>query len=97
MTAITISDPQQLKEVVLDVLKENPDILIAAIKELLEPAKKESHEEHKERMRALIQEDFDRYENVFKALREENSSDKKFDLTVEEIFNRHDDTFRSLA
>lgn len=97
MPPIIISDPQQLKEVVLDVLKENPDILKAAIRELLEPAKEESPEEYKERVRALIQEDFNRYEGVFKALREENASDKKFDRTVEEIFKRHDDTFRSLA
>lgn len=68
MTAITISDPQQLKEVVLDVLKENPDILKAAIKELLEPIAEEAPGARKERMRALIQQDFDRYEEVFKAL-----------------------------
>lgn len=68
MTAITISDPQQLKKVVLDVLKENPDILKAAIKELLEPNDEETPEARKERMRALIQQDFDSYENVFKAL-----------------------------
>lgn len=71
MVNVTISDPNQLKEVVLDVLRENPDLLKAAIKELFAPKddpEAESPEARKKRMRALIQDDFDRYEDVFKAL-----------------------------
>jgi len=71
MAIITVSDPLQLKEVVLNVLRENPEILKAAIQELLTPIAEEtteSPEARRERMRALIQEDFDQYEGVFKAL-----------------------------
>ncbi|MFK8160832.1 MAG: hypothetical protein AB8H12_00075 [Lewinella sp.] len=71
MATVTISDPNQLKEVVLDVLRENPELLKAAVKELLAPKgdpEAETPEARKERMRALIQDDFDRYEDVFKAL-----------------------------
>lgn len=71
MTAITISNPEQLKEVVLNVLKEHPEILKAAIKEILLPdaeSSTETPEARRERMRAMIQGDFDQYEEVFKAL-----------------------------
>lgn len=72
MAAITVSDPQQLKNIVLDVLRENPEILQVAIKELLDgkASKKtvEAPNSRKEKMRALIQEDFDKYEGVFNAL-----------------------------
>jgi hypothetical protein len=65
MTLITVSNPKQLKDIVLDVLRK---ILKAAIKELLAPEEDETAEARRERMRALIQEDFDRHEVVFKAL-----------------------------
>ena len=71
MTSITISNPQQLKEVVLNVLKENPEILKAAIEEILLPPARleaETPDARRKRMRAMIQQDFDHYEEVFKAL-----------------------------
>lgn len=71
MATVTISDPDQLKEVVLEVLRQNPDLLKSAIEEFMTSKTNESAETpdaRKERMRALIQEDFDRYEDVFKAL-----------------------------
>lgn len=68
MNAITISDPQHLKDAILDILKENPDILKAAVQEFLSPNAKETSDARRERMRALIQQDFDRYEDVFKSL-----------------------------
>jgi len=63
--------PDQLKEVVLNVLKENPEILKAAIEEILLPATRseaETPDARRKRMRAMIQQDFDHYEEVFKAL-----------------------------
>ena len=71
MATVAAPSPDQLKDAVLNVLKENPDILKEAIKQLLTSGNdqvEESAEARKLRMRALIQEDFDQYEEVFKAL-----------------------------
>lgn len=71
MATVTISDPDQLKEIILEVLRQNPDLLKSAVKEFLlseTTSSTETPDARKERMRALIQEDFDRYEDVFKAL-----------------------------
>ncbi|MEL7160811.1 MAG: hypothetical protein AAFN92_08635 [Bacteroidota bacterium] len=71
MNTITISDPVQLKEALINILRENPDILKAAVQEILvpeNPEEEESPKARRERLRTLIQKDFDRFEDVFKAL-----------------------------
>ena len=65
-------DMKQLESVVLKVLRENPDIVKAAITDMIGPVEQtvttETAEQRRERMRKLIAKDFDQYDETFKAL-----------------------------
>ncbi|MBC6992720.1 hypothetical protein QWY85_14945 [Neolewinella lacunae] len=69
----TVSDlsADQLKEVVLTIFREHPELIKHAVMEILEQNPASATEDaaaRRERMRALIQEDFDQYDSTFKAL-----------------------------
>lgn len=67
MTAI---NQDHIKSAVLDVLKEHPELIAEALKEYIGSQERpnETKEERRERMRKLIQTDFDQFDDVFKAL-----------------------------
>ena len=67
---INITDQTQLKSLLLDLLQQRPELVKEAIVEYTTrvPDEAETSEARRERMRRLIQLDFDQYEEVFKAL-----------------------------
>jgi len=56
---------------------------------------------HPEQLRAILKQaiaaDPAMVKEVLKELKEETSSDEKFDHAVDDIFSRYDDVFRALA
>lgn len=56
---------------------------------------------HPEQLKAILKQAISAnpamVEEVLKELKEETSSDEKFDRAVDDIFNRYDDVFRALA
>ena len=64
-------DREELKSVLTEVLAENPSFFKSILTEILEEHKVIETKENSERaskIRKMIQEDFDRYDQIFKSL-----------------------------
>lgn len=60
-------DRDQLKNVLKEILEENPNYFKKILAEILEEKKSRS-EDRTAKIRGFIEEDFDKYDDVFKAL-----------------------------
>lgn len=71
MTASSLPDKAILKNMVIEILKEEPQLIKAIVKEVLEENQiiiSDPQQERRKQIEAMINEDFDKYDNVFKAL-----------------------------